>query len=424
MPSTAHVAGPTTPSREAVARLQAHHRSLGGRAEFTVDGELERVLEARHRARRSRPSLPEDSSARALRCSRRCAAGGVALCGLAGRRRRGRRQRFGVVDADNAHVSGPTTPSTRQPVARLQTAHRRLGFRPEFAVHSKPQRVLQALDRARRLVLRSGRFAGADSFAPRSPEPIRPSGRRAECGRGATVPTVRSAAGRSRLRPGASSDVRGEAALDPPCPRRAAVVCGPAMPSTGSPWLAWNLRTASSVSGPKTPSTLTPPSAACSSCTWRPSLPELSTIECSVVVAGSGSAAPRRGPLSAAGEARGRAHRERGERAYRDALGARAGRHEAAARLRACGRVSDRARAPTAARRRGRAGSAAPRQAEKRSPSAGRGAARPPARRHVRGVRSERSSEALQWSRTARSRGDPDIRGRPFSISVSMRLRG
>ena len=33
------------------------------------------------------------------------------------------------------------------------------------------------------------------------------------------------------------------------------------MPSTVSPWLAWKLRTAASVSGPKMPSTLIEPSA-------------------------------------------------------------------------------------------------------------------------------------------------------------------
>ena len=88
----------------------------------------------------------------------------------------------------------------------------------------------------------------------------------------------------------------------------------------------WKLRTAASVSAPKTPSTLTAPSACCSSCTWRPSAPSVRTITCSVVVA---VRAGRGRPLRrAAGEARRRPDGQRGERAERDALGARAGGHE------------------------------------------------------------------------------------------------
>ena len=55
--------------------------------------------------------------------------------------------------------------------------------------------------------------------------------------------------------------------------RSAALVSGPTTPSTVSPRLAWKLWTASSVSGPNTPSTLTSPSAFCSSSTCLPSLP-------------------------------------------------------------------------------------------------------------------------------------------------------
>ncbi len=61
------------------------------------------------------------------------------------------------------------------------------------------------------------------------------------------------------------------------------------MPSTASPWADWKLRTAASVSGPKMPSTLIPPRAVCRRRTWRPSLPKLRMIECSVVVWGSGA---------------------------------------------------------------------------------------------------------------------------------------
>ena len=54
------------------------------------------------------------------------------------------------------------------------------------------------------------------------------------------------------------------------------------------PLLVWKARTASSVSSPNTPSTLMEPRACCRSATCLPSLPELSRIECSVVVGGSG----------------------------------------------------------------------------------------------------------------------------------------
>ena len=69
-------------------------------------------------------------------------------------------------------------------------------------------------------------------------------------------------------------------------PRSAALVSGPTIPSTVSPWLAWNFCTAASVSGPKMPSTGMP-RACCSSCTCRPSSPSLSSMMCSVVVGGS-----------------------------------------------------------------------------------------------------------------------------------------
>ena len=77
-----------------------------------------------------------------------------------GRRQRGggRREGFGVVDADNSPRLRSDDAVDSEPVARLQTANGRLGPGSEFAVDFEPERVLQALDGTRRFGLRSGRF--------------------------------------------------------------------------------------------------------------------------------------------------------------------------------------------------------------------------------------------------------------------------
>ncbi len=170
-------------------------------------------------------------------------------------------------------VSGPDDAVDGEAVAGLKPAYGRLRFGPEVAVDGQAQRVLQSLD---------GGF-GRCFFAPFR------AGRARAGGRGAGVSSTAL-----RVVPDDSSWPGVTLAIDadrPEPPRSAALVAGPTIPSTVSPLPAWKCWTASSVSGPKIPSTLIPPSACWRSCTWRPSLPSVRTITCSVVVAGSGPAA-------------------------------------------------------------------------------------------------------------------------------------
>ena len=140
----------------------------------------------------------------------------------------------------------------------------------------------------------------------------------------------------------------------------------------------------------------------------------MSTIECSVVVAGSGLGAEEAGPCCRWRCPRRGPDGERGERADRDALGARAARHELQ-----LGGAPAGARAAEGELPRLLVGEVAQSLLPASSGEGAAGAAgrrsnpRPARARRAR----ERSSEALQWSATARSRGDPDMRGRPFSIS-------
>ena len=98
--------------------------------------------------------------------------------------------------------------------------------------------------------------------------------------------------------PGVGSWKLARVAVAAVCSRSAALVSGPTIPSTVRPLLVWSFCTASSVSGPNTPSTLTAPSACCSRRTCLPSEPSLSTMLCSVVV--GGPAAGVTGPLPSA----------------------------------------------------------------------------------------------------------------------------
>ena len=140
-------------------------------------------------------------------------------------------------------------------------------------------------------------------------------------------------------------------------------------------------------------------------------------MECSVVVAGSGFGGARVDrALPAAGDARGGTDGERGERADGHALGARARGDEAQLGGAPAGAGAPERELPwllfgeVAGLCARAARSAAPIGRRRRS-ALRRARGRPARARRSR----ERSSDALQWSRTARSRGDPDMRRRPFS---------
>ena len=193
------------------------------------------------------------------------------------------------------------------------------------------------------------------------------------------------------------------------------------MPSTASPLLAWKLRTASSVSGPKMPSTLMWPSASWSSRTCRPSLPEVRTMTCSVVVVGSGFGADAltADPLArlAVGPTVNAARAPIEARLAREPAGTN---RSSAARRRARERPSESSHASTSARSRS---ATTPSRASRRAANvgAGRTAARlRPRLERPRRAR-DRSSEAFHGSRAARSRGHPGMRG---VLSPSIPLLG
>ncbi len=140
--------------REAVAGLQTAHRGLGFRAEFAVDGELQRPLQPLDggRARGGGRCLAAILSAAAAGgesdVARRGARRGVPRCGGLRQRRGGGGQRLLAAHADHVPRGGPDDAVDGEPVAGLQAAHGGLGRGAEVAVGADAQRALQLLDGA------------------------------------------------------------------------------------------------------------------------------------------------------------------------------------------------------------------------------------------------------------------------------------